>query len=51
VLKLKKIMSAPKVKKRGWRNTKGCPTLEPSGKQEERETEKWLEKIGNVGSG
>ena len=51
VLKLKKIMPAPKVKKRGWRNINGCPTLEPSGKQEERETEKWLEKIGNVGSG
>jgi len=30
---------------------KGCPTLEPSGKQEERKTEKQLEKIGNQGSG
>ena len=29
---------------------KGCPTLEPSGKQEERKTEKQLEKIGNQGS-
>ena len=26
------------IKKRGWRDTKGCPTLEPSGKQEDRET-------------
>jgi hypothetical protein len=33
------------------RDTKGCPTLEPSGKQEERKTEKQLEKIGNQGSG
>jgi len=37
--------------KRGWRDTKGYPTLEPSGKQEERKTEKQLEKIGNQGSG
>ena len=28
------------IKKRGWRDTKCCPTLEPSGKQEERKTEK-----------
>jgi hypothetical protein len=28
------------IKKRRWRDTKGCPTLEPSGKQEERKTEK-----------
>ena len=28
------------IKKRGWRNTKACPTLESSRKQEERETEK-----------
>jgi len=28
------------IKKRGWRDAKGCPTLEPSGKQEERKTEK-----------
>jgi hypothetical protein len=28
------------IKKRGWRSTKGCPTLEPSRKQEERKTEK-----------
>ena len=28
------------LKKRGWRYTKGCPTLEPSGKQERRKTEK-----------
>jgi hypothetical protein len=34
-----------------WRDTKGCPTLEPSGKQEERKTEKQLEKIGNQESG
>jgi len=39
------------IKKRGWRDTKGFPTLEPSGKQEERKTEKQLEKIGNQGSG
>ena len=25
---------------RGWRDTKGFPTLEPSGKQKERKTEK-----------
>ena len=25
------------IKKRGWRDTKGCPTLEPSGKQEDQE--------------
>ena len=30
--------------------TKGGPTLEPSRKQEERKTEKQLEKIGNEGS-
>ena len=24
--------------RRGWRDTKGCPSLEPSGKQEERKT-------------
>jgi U3 small nucleolar ribonucleoprotein component len=30
---------------------KGCPTLEPSRKQEERKTEKQLEKISNQGSG
>jgi hypothetical protein len=39
------------IKRRGWRETKVCPTLEPSGKQEERKTEKQLEKIGNQGSG
>ena len=27
------------IKKRGRRSTKGCPTLEPSRKQEERKTE------------
>jgi len=27
-------------KKRGWRDIKSCPILEPSGKQEERKTEK-----------
>ena len=26
------------IKKRGWRDTEGCPTLEPSRKQEERKT-------------
>ena len=31
--------------------TKGGPTLEPSRKQEERKTEKQLEKIGNEGGG
>jgi hypothetical protein len=30
---------------------KTCPTLKPSGKQEERNAEKQLEKIGNQGSG
>ena len=39
------------IKKRGCRDTKGCPTLEPSGKKEERKTEKELEKIGNQRSG
>ena len=39
------------IKKRGWRNTKGRPTLESSRKQEERKTEKQLEKISNQGSG
>jgi len=39
--KKKKIwMDWPQIKKRRWRDTKGCPTLEPSGKQEERKTEK-----------
>ena len=39
--KEKKIwMDRSHTKKRGWRDTKGCPTLEPSGKQEERKTEK-----------
>jgi hypothetical protein len=44
-------MDRSHIKERGWRDTKGCPTLEPSGKQEERKTEKWLEKIGHQGSG
>jgi hypothetical protein len=39
------------MKKRGWRDDKGCPTLEPSWKQEERKTKKQMEKIGNQGSG
>ena len=39
------------IKKRGWRSIKCCPTFEPSRKQEERKTEKQLEKIGNKGSG
>jgi hypothetical protein len=42
-------MDRSHVKKRGWRDT--CPTLEPSGKQEESKTEKQLEKIGKQGSG
>jgi len=50
--KKKKIwMDWSHIKKRGWRSTKGGPTLEPSRKQEERKTEKQLEKIGNQGSG
>jgi len=44
-------MDWPHTKKRGWRSTKGCPTLEPSRKQEERKTEKQLEKSGNQISG
>jgi len=44
-------MDWSQIKKRGWRDNNGCPTLEPSGKQEERKTEKQLEKIGNRGSG
>ena len=37
----KKIsMDRSNIKKRGWRDTKGYPTLELSGKQEERKTEK-----------
>jgi len=35
------------IKKRGRRDTKGGPTLETSGKKEERKTEKQLEKIDN----
>jgi hypothetical protein len=44
-------MDPSHIKKRGWRDTKGCTTLEPSGKQEGRKTQKQLEKIGNQGSG
>jgi hypothetical protein len=44
-------MDRSDIKKRGWGDTKGCPTLETSGKQEERKTEIQLEKIGNQGSG
>jgi len=44
-------MDRSHVKKRGWRDTKGCPTLEPSGKKEERKIKNQLEKIGNQGSG
>jgi hypothetical protein len=44
-------VSSKTAKKRGWRSNKGGPTLEPSRKQEERKTEKQLEKIGNQGSG
>jgi len=39
------------IKKRGWRRTKGGPTLGPARKQGERKTEKQLEKIGNEGRG
>jgi hypothetical protein len=39
------------IKKRRGRNTKECTTLESSRKQEERKTEKLLEKIGKQGSG
>ena len=49
--KKKKIwMDWSYIKKGGWISTKGCPTLEPSGKQEEK-NEKQLEKIGNQVSG
>ena len=44
-------MDRSHIKKRGWRDTKGRPALEPSGKAEERKTEKQLENIGNQGSG
>ena len=48
--KKKKIqMDRSHIKKRGRRDTKGCPTLEPSGKRIERQTEKQME-IGNHGS-
>jgi hypothetical protein len=33
-------MDRSHIKKRGWRDTKGCPTFELSGKQEEKKTEK-----------
>jgi hypothetical protein len=39
------------IKKSGWRDIEGCPNLEPSRKQEERKSEKQLEKIGNQGNG
>jgi len=39
------------LRKEDGQNIKSCPVLEPSGKQEERKTEKQLEKIGNQGSG
>ena len=38
--KKKILMDRSHIKKRGWGDTKGCPTLEPSGVQEERKTEK-----------
>jgi len=44
-------MDRSHINKRGWRDTKGCPTLEPSWKQEERKIEKLMEKIGNQGRG
>jgi hypothetical protein len=34
------------TKKRGWGNTKGCLTMEPSRKQEVKKTEEQVEKIG-----
>jgi hypothetical protein len=38
--KKKKIqIDWPHIKKKGWRDTKSCPILEPSRKQEERKTE------------
>jgi hypothetical protein len=40
-------MDQSHIKKRGLRDTKDCLTLEPSGKQEERKTEKQLKKIGS----
>ena len=40
-IRKKKIwMDWSHIEKRGWRDTKGGPTLEPSGKQEEMKTEK-----------
>jgi len=44
-------MDWSQIKKRGWGSTKGCPTLEPSRKEEESKTEKQLEKIRKQGSG
>jgi hypothetical protein len=43
-------MDRSHIKKGGLRDTKGCPALESSGKQEERKAEKKLEKIGNQGN-
>jgi hypothetical protein len=43
-------MDRSHIKKRGLRDTKGCPTLEPSRKQKERKTKKQLEKISKEGS-
>jgi hypothetical protein len=40
IRKRKFWMDRSRIKKRGWRDTKGCPTLEPSRKQEERKTKK-----------
>jgi hypothetical protein len=39
------------TKKRGRGNTEGRLTVESSGKQEDRKTEEWLEKIGYQRSG
>jgi hypothetical protein len=50
-IKKKIKMDRSHIKKRGLRDTKGWYTLETSGKQEKRKTEKQLEKIGNQGSG
>jgi hypothetical protein len=37
--------------KKGWGNTKGRLTMEPSGNEEERKTKEELEKIGYQRSG
>jgi hypothetical protein len=39
------------TKKRGWRNTESCFTMESSGKQEGRKTNEKLDEIGYQRSG